>query len=199
MQRNQEEGQTSKVYLVNVFLAFKPLGSIVLALIMRVASLALRMESRDENIFSIGISCISVAVWLGLERKCSETVVGLDVLLELSNSSTVLIKSVFQTSFGFTSDCIQCIVSYSGCIVSCRWDFYNNDVSRSGGYIIGEYTYRGIYLALSTGPEGNSWLSIYQNIAIKIHIDFVFKETIQCKPFSFFSIRVSCHAYLVLY
>ena len=62
MQRNQEEGQTSKVYLVNVFLAFKPLGSIVLALIMIVASLALRMESRDENIFSIGISCISVAV-----------------------------------------------------------------------------------------------------------------------------------------
>ena len=43
---------------------------------------------------------------------------------------------------------------------------------------------RGIYLALDTEREGNSCFSIYQNNGIKMH--FIFKETIQCKPFSIF-------------
>ena len=40
---------------------------------------------------------------------------------------------------------------------------------------------RGIYLALGTDPEGDSCFSIYQIYGIKMH--FIFKETIQCKPF----------------
>ena len=48
------------------------------------ASLALRIESPLEKIFSMGIYCMSLAVWLGTERKCSATVVGLDMLLGLS-------------------------------------------------------------------------------------------------------------------
>ena len=48
------------------------------------ASLALRMESRLEEIFSMGISCMSLAVWLVEDRKCSAAVVGLDLVLGLS-------------------------------------------------------------------------------------------------------------------
>ena len=42
------------------------------------------MESRLEEIFSIGISCMSLAVWLVEDRKCSAAVVGLDLALGLS-------------------------------------------------------------------------------------------------------------------
>ena len=35
------------------------------------------MESRLEKIFSIGINSMSLAVWLGEDRKCSAAVVGL--------------------------------------------------------------------------------------------------------------------------
>ena len=49
---------------------------------MRVASQALRMG--DENIISMRISFISAVVLSRLERKCRETVVSLDILLELS-------------------------------------------------------------------------------------------------------------------
>ena len=41
------------------------------------------MESRLEKIFSIGINCMSLAVWLGEDRKCSAAVVGLDLVLGL--------------------------------------------------------------------------------------------------------------------
>ena len=51
---------------------------------LKKASLALRIESRLEKIFSIGISCMSLAVSLGEERKCSAAVVGLDLVLGLS-------------------------------------------------------------------------------------------------------------------
>ena len=40
---------------------------------------------------------------------------------------------------------------------------------------------RGIYPPLGTDPEGDSCFSIYQNNAMEMH--FIFKETIQCKPF----------------
>ena len=39
------------------------------------------MESRLEKIFSMGINVMSLAVWLGEDRKCSAAVVGLDLLL----------------------------------------------------------------------------------------------------------------------
>ena len=42
------------------------------------------MKSRLEKIFSMGISIMSLAVWLGEDRKCSAAVVGLDLLLGLS-------------------------------------------------------------------------------------------------------------------
>ena len=61
---------------------FRPSGSTVLA--FKKASLALQIESQLEEIFLIGINCISLAVWLGKDRKCSATVVGLDLVLGLS-------------------------------------------------------------------------------------------------------------------
>ena len=51
---------------------------------LKKASLALRMESQLEKIFSMGINIMSLAVWLGEDRKCSAAVVGLDLLLGLS-------------------------------------------------------------------------------------------------------------------
>ena len=54
----------------------------VLPFLIKKASLALRMESRW--IFSMGINIMSLAVWLGEDRKCSAAVVGLDLLLWLS-------------------------------------------------------------------------------------------------------------------
>ena len=42
------------------------------------------MESRLEEIFSMGINCMSLAVWLVEDRKCSAAVVGLDLVLGLS-------------------------------------------------------------------------------------------------------------------
>ena len=39
------------------------------------------MESRLDKIFSMGIIIMSLAVWLGEDRKCSAAVVGLDLLL----------------------------------------------------------------------------------------------------------------------
>ena len=57
------------------------------------------MESRLEKIFSMGINIMSLAVWLGEDRKCSAAVVGLDLLFGLSMVSiygtAVFIKSVF--------------------------------------------------------------------------------------------------------
>ena len=64
----------------------RPLGSIVLPFKIKKASLALRIEPRSllENIFSIGINCMSLEMLWGEERKCSATVVGLDLVLALS-------------------------------------------------------------------------------------------------------------------
>ena len=61
--------------------SFKPWGSKVPAKSIRKDSLAFLIESREEWISSSGISCMSVWQWLGWERKCSETVVGLDLVL----------------------------------------------------------------------------------------------------------------------
>ena len=50
------------------------------------------MESRLEKIFSMGINSLSLAVWLGEDRKCSAAVVGLDLLLGLSMVRSLLIQ-----------------------------------------------------------------------------------------------------------
>ena len=62
----------------------RPSGSIVLPFKIKKASLALRIESLFEKTFSMGISYMSLAVWLGEDRKCCATVVGLDLVLGLS-------------------------------------------------------------------------------------------------------------------
>ena len=60
---------------------FRPSGTIVLPFWIKKTSLALRMESRLEDFFSMGINCMSLAVWLVEDRKCSAAVVGLDLVL----------------------------------------------------------------------------------------------------------------------
>ena len=62
---------------------FRPWGSRVMALPFKCDSLASRTKSREEWIFSSGINSMSVWEWLEWERKCSETVVGLDLMLVL--------------------------------------------------------------------------------------------------------------------
>ena len=58
---------------------------------MRYASLALRTLSRLDLMSSRGISSISEALW-SLERKCSETVVGLELLVCLSTGLRCSLK-----------------------------------------------------------------------------------------------------------
>ena len=43
----------------------RPSGTSVLPFKIKKASLALRIESRLEKTFSMGINCMSLAVWLG--------------------------------------------------------------------------------------------------------------------------------------
>ena len=47
---------------------------------------------------SRGISCISVAVW-SLERKCSETAVGLEMVVVLSSATSFFFKSLLSFSY----------------------------------------------------------------------------------------------------
>ena len=75
---------------------FRPSGTIVLPFWIKKASLALRMESRLEEIFSMGISCMSLAVWLVEDRKCSAAVVGLDLVLGLSMVRRCSLKRSFK-------------------------------------------------------------------------------------------------------
>ena len=63
------------------------------------ASLALRTESRLEKTFSMGINCMSLAVWLGAVRKCSAAVVGLDLVLGLSMVRRCSLKRSFKRRF----------------------------------------------------------------------------------------------------
>ena len=73
------------------------------------------MESWLEKIFSMGINVMSLAVWLGGDRKCSAAVVGLGLLLGLSMvrwCSLIGLLNVVSS--------LLCIVDYSGCIESCR-------------------------------------------------------------------------------
>ena len=56
------------------------------------------MESRLEEIFSMGISCMSLAVWLVEDRKCSAAVVGLDLVLARTQLFTNVIISLVARS-----------------------------------------------------------------------------------------------------
>ena len=60
---------------------------------------------------------MSLAVWLGEDRKCSAAVVGLDLLLGLS-----MVRRCSLTEIGLLNvvSSLLCIVDYSGCIESCR-------------------------------------------------------------------------------
>ena len=50
----------------------------------------------ENEFFSMGISCMSLAVWLGAVRKCSTAVVGLDMALGLSMVRRCLLKRSFK-------------------------------------------------------------------------------------------------------
>ena len=50
-------------------------------------------EASMEKSFSMGINCMSLAMWLGEDRKCSAAVVGLDLVLGLS---MVYCSNVYQ-------------------------------------------------------------------------------------------------------
>ena len=73
--------------------------SAVTALPIKFDSLALRTESREEWIFSSGINCMSVWEWLEWERKCSETVVGLDLMLVLSTARLCSLNLSFRRRY----------------------------------------------------------------------------------------------------
>ena len=49
------------------------------------------MESRSEKIFSMGINCMSLVVWLVEDRNCSSAVVGLDLVLGYLRSTMILL------------------------------------------------------------------------------------------------------------
>ena len=64
--------------------------------------------------FSMAINIMSLAVWLGEDRKCSAALVGLDLLLGLPMVRRCSLNRSFKRRF------VLCIVDYSGCIESCR-------------------------------------------------------------------------------
>ena len=57
---------------------------------------ALRIASLLENTFSAGINCMSLKMLWGEERKCSGTVVGLDLVLALSKVRRCSLKRYFK-------------------------------------------------------------------------------------------------------
>ena len=63
--------------------------------------MALRIESRFEKIFSMGINCMSLAVWLGEDRKCSAAVVGLDLLLGLFSYKVIVNPYILSCALHF--------------------------------------------------------------------------------------------------
>ena len=79
---------------------FRPWGSRVMALSIKCDSLALRTESREEWIFSSRIKCMSVWEWLEGERKCSETVMGLDLMFVLSTARLCSLNLSLNSFYG---------------------------------------------------------------------------------------------------
>ena len=72
------------------------------------------MESRLEKIFSIGINSMSLAVWLGEDRKCSAAVVGLDLLLGLSMVRRCSLNRSFKRRLKDMIQCNRCNLQYIG-------------------------------------------------------------------------------------
>ena len=72
---------------------------------MRYASLALRTLSRLDLMSSRGISSMSEALW-SLERKCSETVVGLELLVCLSTGLRCSLKRSLSRRFASPMYCL---------------------------------------------------------------------------------------------
>ena len=54
------------------------------------------MESRLEKIFLMAINCMSLAVWLGEDRKCFAAVVGSDLALGLYMVRRCSLKRSFK-------------------------------------------------------------------------------------------------------
>ena len=54
------------------------------------------MESGLEKILSMAINCMSLAVWLGEDRKCFAAVVGSDLALGLSMVRRCSLKRSFK-------------------------------------------------------------------------------------------------------
>ena len=63
--------------------------------------MALRIESRFEKIFSKGINCMSLAVWLGEDRKCSAAIVDLDLLLGLFSYRVIVNPYILSSALHF--------------------------------------------------------------------------------------------------
>ena len=80
-------------------------GSIVSPLSMRYASLALRTLSRLDLMSSRGISSMSEALW-SLERKRSETVVGLELFVCLSTGLRCSLKRSLSRRFVSPTYCL---------------------------------------------------------------------------------------------
>ena len=76
---------------------------------MRYASLALRTLSRLDLMSSRGISSMSEALW-SLERKCSETVVGLELFVCLWTGLRCSLKRSLSRRFVSPMYCL-CLVS----------------------------------------------------------------------------------------
>ena len=92
--------QTATAFLLQSVTRFiTNCDSAVTALPIKCDSLALRTESREEWIFSSGINCMSVWEWLEWERKCSETVVGLDLMLVLSTARLCSLNLSFRRRY----------------------------------------------------------------------------------------------------
>ena len=81
------------------------------------------MESRLEKIFSMGINCMSLAVWLGEDRKCFAAVVGSDLASGLSTVRRCSLNRSFKRRLVSPIYCKN--VSYSGYIELCirTWIF----------------------------------------------------------------------------
>ena len=109
------------VYVSSLLL--RPKGSIVWPLSMRYASLALRALSRLDLMSSRGISSMSEALW-SLERKCSETVVGLELwnlrFLSVYPNDPIILHS-YQSQNPAVSEVWNCNSCASGVLLTASW------------------------------------------------------------------------------
>ena len=108
---------------------FRPSGSIVLPFLIKKASLALRMESRLEKIFSMGINIMSLAVWLGEDRKCSAALFfHLILILSIHCQLFLLISGYYTTcNIKITYQCKIIIVPEEGWFGQPKYSTHKKD------------------------------------------------------------------------